>query len=251
MKVGIDVGSTGIKILFAQEGTRVLWKKVVPTRPGQKALVDDLLEEGLTALNAQSSDIEKICVTGYGRHLIPSGTHVVDEISANAAGIHALTDGQARTLINIGGQDVKVIRLGTDGRVMDFRMNDKCAAGTGRFFEIAANILDTPLSDFSVGDEVEAVSINATCAVFAESEIVSLMADDVDKRAIVKGINNSVAARIARLAGSAPLEEKVFVDGGPASNKGLVEALEDALLCDIEVVPFPQFTVALGATLCD
>ncbi len=251
MKVGIDVGSTGIKIVFAENDTQILWKKVVPTRPGQKALVDDLLAEGLSALIAGSSDIEKICVTGYGRHLIPSGTHVVDEISANAAGIHALTGGEARTLINIGGQDVKVIRLGDDGRILDFRMNDKCAAGTGRFFEIAANILDTPLSEFAVGDEVEVMSINATCAVFAESEIVSLMADDVDKRAIIKGINNSVAARIAKLAGSAPLEEKVFADGGPASNRGLVEALEDALLCDIEVTRFPQFTVALGATLCD
>ena len=247
MKVGIDVGSTGIKIVFAAPDAQILWKKVVPTRPGQCALVEDLVKEGLSAVDAGPGDIEKTCVTGYGRNLISSRTHVVDEISANAAGIQKLTQGRARTLINIGGQDVKIIKLSEDGQVLDFRMNDKCAAGTGRFFEIAANILDTPLEDFFVEEAVEPVSINATCAVFAESEIVSLMANDVDKRSIIKGINNAVARRIANLAGSSPLEEEVYVDGGPAKNQGLVQSLEDALLCDIQVTEEPQFTVALGA----
>ncbi|WP_022668605.1 acyl-CoA dehydratase activase [Desulfospira joergensenii] len=253
MKIGIDVGSTGIKIVFLEPGApgKILWKTVVPTKPGQASLVNGLVEQGLLACSAHKSDIEKVSVTGYGRNLIESKTQVIDEISANAAGIHSLTRGRCRTLINIGGQDVKIIRLSDRGQVLDFRMNDKCAAGTGRFFEIAATILDTPLEDFSAPETVEAVSINSTCAVFAESEIVSLLAKGIDKRSIIKGINNAVAKRIANLAGNGLLEEEVYVDGGPAKNLGLIQSLEDALLCDIKVTREPQFTVALGSLLAD
>jgi len=250
MKIGIDVGSTGIKIVFVKESTPV-WKKVVPTKPGQSSLVNELIGQGLNALNGEQKDIKKICVTGYGRNLIQDSNKVVDEISANAAGITLLTNGKARTLINIGGQDVKIIKLDHQGQIMDFRMNDKCAAGTGRFFEIAANILDTPLGDFHVKEDVEAVSINATCAVFAESEIVSLLATGVNKNSIIKGINNAVAKRIANLAGNGHLEEDIYIDGGPARNRGLIESLEDALLCDIKTADEPQFTVALGSLFVD
>ncbi|WDP91020.1 MAG: hypothetical protein HUN04_15485 [Desulfobacter sp.] len=249
MKIGIDVGSTGIKMVFVSPETRILWKKVTPTRPGQSGVVEALIREGLKDLSAGPDDIEKTCVTGYGRNLIPDSDHVVDEITANAAGIHFLTQGRARTLINIGGQDVKIISLSREGRVTDFRMNDKCAAGTGRFFEMAARILDTPLDDFAADEGTAPAAINATCAVFAESEIVSLMAQDVAKGAIIQGINNAVARRIANLAGASPLEEAVFADGGPAMNQGLIYSLEDALLCDIHVTEAPQFTVALGAVL--
>ena len=133
------------------------------------------------------------------------------------------------------------------GQVIDFKMNDKCAAGTGRFFEIAATILDTPLEQFHVAQDIEPVGINSTCAVFAESEIVSLLAKGVDKQSIIKGINNAVAKRITNLAGSGLLDQDVYIDGGPANNKGLVEAIEDALMCDIKVTQAPQFTVAIGA----
>ena len=250
MKIGIDVGSTGIKIVFV-ENSQTVWKKVVPTRPGQSELVNHLINEGLTACRLRQQDIERTCVTGYGRNLIESSDIIVDEISANAAGIHLLSRGRARTLINIGGQDVKIIKLDDQGRVIDFRMNDKCAAGTGRFFEIAATILDTPLEEFHVKADIEAVGINSTCAVFAESEIVSLLAKGMDKRSIIKGINNAVAKRIANLAGSGHLEEEIFIDGGPAKNKGLIESLEDALMCDIRVADDPQFTVALGSLYTD
>ena len=250
MNIGIDVGSTGIKVVFAEK-TTLAWKKVVPTKPGQPDLVRDLIDQGLEACNLKQSDIKKTCVTGYGRNLINFSNTVVDEISANAAGIHRLSGGNARTLINIGGQDVKVIKLDHQGRVADFRMNDKCAAGTGRFFEIAAHILDISLADFHTKDGMEPVGINSTCAVFAESEIVSLMAKGVHPHRIIKGINNAVAKRIATLAGRGHLEGDVYIDGGPAQNKGLIESLEDELLCDIRVTDAPQFTVAFGALFVD
>lgn len=247
MKIGIDVGSTAIKTVFV-ESDQIVWKKAVPTKPGQPELVNRIIEEGMAACSVVKTDIEKTCVTGYGRKLIAENDFTVDELSANAAGIHRLTSGNAKTVINIGGQDVKIIKLSHTGKILDFRMNDKCAAGTGRFFEIAAKILDTPLGDFHAAsmNAHEAVDINSTCAVFAESEIVSLMAQGIDKNAIIKGINNAVARRIANLAGNGTLEEDVYVDGGPAMNNGLVECLEDELYCDIKVLEAPQFTVAFG-----
>ncbi len=252
MKIGIDVGSTSIKIVFV-DSDRIIWKKVVPTKPGQSAVVEDLIEQGMNACSVLKTDIEKTSVTGYGRNLICGDNHVVDEIWANAAGIQRLTCGRAGTLINIGGQDIKVINVSEKGRVLDFRMNDKCAAGTGRFFEMAAGILDTPLEDFHQSDTMadKAVNINATCAVFAESEIVSLLAKGIDKHSIVKGINQAVATRVASLAGNGFLEGDVYVDGGPAQNRGLVDCLADRLLCDIKVVEAPQFTVAFGSLYVD
>ncbi len=248
MKIGIDVGSTAIKIVFA-ENDAIVWKKSVATKPGQPEVVDAIIKEGLLFCNATTDDIEKKCVTGYGRNLINGSSYTVDELTANAAGIHSLTSGKARTVINIGGQDVKVIRLSETGQIIDFRMNDKCAAGTGRFFEMAARILDTPLTEFYEANQKadEAVNINSICAVFAESEVVSLMAQGVNKYSIIRGLNNAVARRIANLTGNGVLEDDVYIDGGPALNTGLVEALEDELLCDIYVVKSPQFTVAFGA----
>ena len=248
MHMGIDVGSTGIKIVFTNNTVQeLIWHTVVPTRPGQSQVVEELIQQGLDDCGLTRADIQRSCATGYGRHLISGVDQVVDEISANAAGMHALSNGQARTLINVGGQDVKIIHLDESGTVTDFRMNDKCAAGTGRFFEMAARILDTPLSGFHVPHVLDGVNINATCAVFAESEIVSLMAEDRDKDEIIQGINRAVAKRIATLMGHGAPKEPVYLDGGPALNQGLVECLEHALLCDIHVLDQPQFTVAFGA----
>ncbi len=144
MKIGIDVGSTAIKIVFV-DSEEVIWKRAEPTRPGQPKVVGQLIREGMQRCSLAENDIQKICATGYGRNLIKDTTGTIDELSANAAGIYRLSSGKARSVINIGGQDVKVIKLNDDGGILDFRMNDKCAAGTGRFFEIAARILDTPI----------------------------------------------------------------------------------------------------------
>ncbi|MBN1931124.1 MAG: CoA activase [Desulfobacterales bacterium] len=249
MKIGIDVGSTAIKIVFSADN-QMIWKKAVPTRPEQPALVNELIQQGLDDCCLLKKDIKTLCTTGYGRNLINGSSRVVDEITANAAGIHQLTSGRARTLINIGGQDVKIIKLSDTGRILDFKMNDKCAAGTGRFFEIVAKILDTPLNEFSFESSDEPVNINSICAVFAESEIVSLLAQGIDKHRIIKGVNNSVARRIANLTGHADLDEDVYVDGGPALNQGLIESLENELLYDIKKVQDPQFTVAWGTLFC-
>lgn len=248
LRLGIDLGSTAIKVAFVEDELLV-WTKAVPTVPGQSRIADSLTTEGLEALGRRPEQIEAVAVTGYGKGLINGAGKVIDEISANALGVFLLSEGKARTIINIGGQDVKVIRLSASGKLRDFKMNDKCAAGTGRFFEVAGRILDTPVELFGELDlEVrDPVNINSTCAVFAESEIVSLMAKGISKERIIRGLFEAVARRIANLAGNWQLEGELYLDGGSANNHSLVMAIESELLRDVRVLPHPQFSVAYGA----
>jgi predicted CoA-substrate-specific enzyme activase len=246
--VGIDLGSTAIKVVLVTEG-KIVWKKAVPTAPGQAAIAERLTAEGLKSLGIPSRQEAATAVTGYGKGLVNGAAKVIDEVSANAFGISLLSGGRARTVINIGGQDVKVIRLSASGKLIDFKMNDKCAAGTGRFFEMAGRILDTPVDAFgAMGHTVDdPATLNSTCAVFAESEIVSLMAKGVAKERIIQGLHEAIARRIAGLAGSQDVEDDLYLDGGTANNRGLVAAVEDELFRDVYVLPHPQFTVAYGA----
>lgn len=247
-KIGIDLGSTAIKAVIVKD-TELIWKKAVPTAPGQEALALKLIDDGLADISLCEKEIDGISVTGYGKNLITQAHTVIDEVSANAWGVYLLSGQKARTVINIGGQDIKIIRVSQDGKLCDFKMNDKCAAGTGRFFEMAGRILDTPIYDFaSLSGKADAsVSLNSTCAVFAESEMVSLLAKGTTKENIIRGLHESIARRIAGMMGSQDLEDDLYLDGGSANNGGLVAAIEDELLRDINVLAYPQFTVAYGA----
>jgi predicted CoA-substrate-specific enzyme activase len=178
----------------------------------------------------------------------------VSEITANAAGARKVGEayGTVRTIINIGGQDLKVIVLDNEGHVVNFAMNDKCAAGTGRFLEVTARNLEMDidqLGDAHLNAKGAPLTINSTCTVFAESEIISLLADGNGPEEIVAGIHYSIAKRVARLAKRHGVEDLVFFDGGPALNKGMVMALEDELMRDITVPETPQITTAYGAAL--
>jgi predicted CoA-substrate-specific enzyme activase len=232
---------------------KIEWSKLVATAPGQEALALELVKDAMSARGLGEGDIENISATGYGKKLMSGAGHTVDEISANAGGLFRLSEGRCRTIINIGGQDLKVINLTDNGKVADFKMNDKCAAGTGRFFEQAARILDTPLETFGEMSKMadEPLELNSTCVVFAESEIVSLLAKGVPKERIIKGLHHSVARRVANLLGKHKTrgDGDVWLDGGPSQNAGLLEALEDELLMEVKVLPNPQYTVAFGAAI--
>ena len=249
VKVGLDLGSTAIKAVLT-EGERVLWRGRTATAPGQEELARRLMAEGLAALDLPPSAVAAVAVTGYGQKLFRGAWAALDEISANAAGLFNLSGGRARTVLNSGGQDMKALRLDERGRVVDFKMNDKCAAGTGRFFELAARLLDVPLEDFgALSRRAEAgLELNSTCAVFAESEMVSLLARGVGRAEIVRALHAAVARRAAGLLGR-NFEGPLWLDGGPALNQGLTAALEEELLAAIESVAHPQYTVAFGAAL--
>jgi predicted CoA-substrate-specific enzyme activase len=248
LRVGLDLGSTAIKVVFV-DSQDMIWSARAATAPHQETIAHGLIEKGFKELGLETTQKYSIASTGYGKNLYRSADLKLDELTANAKGLFKLSQGQARMGINIGGQDIKVLKLSEDGRVLDFRMNDKCAAGTGRFFELASRLLDTPLENFyelslEPGPEVE---LNSTCVVFAESEMISLMARGVSLGPVIKALHASVAKRAAGLLGRD--NGPVWLDGGPAMNRGLVEALEDELMTEVMVVPKPQFTVAYGAAL--
>ena len=245
--VGADLGSTAIKVVI-HSGETSLWRGSAPTVPNQERVVQSLIDEGLSAIGAKGADC-KVAATGYGKKLMTGAQKNIDEISANAIGLFRRNGNRAGVIINIGGQDSKVIRLTPDGRVSDFRMNDKCAAGTGRFFEQAARILDVPLSDFARlgAASKNEIDINSTCVVFAESEIVSLMAAGAAREDVIRGLCASVARRAAGLMGKGDVEGEIYLDGGPALNECLVAALADEPAVDVHVLEAPQYTVAHGA----
>ena len=248
LRVGLDLGSTAIKLVLL-DGERLMQFRCAPTAPGQEALAQRLLREALDAAGCDEARVVGVAATGCGKRLYAGADRTVDEISANAIGAFRASGGRARTVVNIGGQDLKVIHLDSAGRVADFRMNDKCAAGTGRFFEFAARILDAPLESFGglAAAAAGTAELNSTCAVFAESEIVGLLARGVPRENVIRGLCVSVARRAAGLLGPAPEGDGIYLDGGPALNPELARALADELLADVQVLERPQYTAALGA----
>jgi predicted CoA-substrate-specific enzyme activase len=254
LDIGVDLGSTAIKVVITGGG-KTLWRGVTPTVPRQEKEAQKLIDQGLLELRSGgiAAGAYTVAATGYGKKLFGSAKKNIDEVSANALGLWALSDGAARCVINVGGQDFKILRISEKGGVFDFKMNDKCAAGTGRFFEQAARILDVPLTDFAILAEnaENDIDINSTCVVFAESEIVSLLAEGVRKEDIIRALMYSVARRIAGFIGFADEtgESGVYLDGGPARNRALVSALSDELNTTVHTLEEPQFTVAYGAAL--
>ncbi len=251
--VGIDMGSTAIKIALVDEAGTPAGRIVAPTgslfQRNTAAALDLLLrEQGI-----DRSDAAYVLSTGYGRKLFREADETVSEITANAAGARALGgSGTVRTIINIGGQDSKILLLDNDGHIRNFTMNDKCAAGTGRFLEMTARNLGTEvdeLADLHRRCPGAPLSITSTCTVFAESEIISLLAAGHGKEEIVAGVHYSIARRIVRLARRIGVEDRVFFDGGPALNGGLVAALEDELMRPVVVPAEPQLTTAIGAAM--
>jgi (R)-2-hydroxyacyl-CoA dehydratese activating ATPase len=199
-------------------------------------------------------DVAYITSTGYGRKLLKSAHESVSEITANAVGAGKVMGKKekVKTIINIGGQDLKVIGLDEEGNCDNFAMNDKCAAGTGRFLEMVARILETDvkaLGDLHFKARGKSAAINNTCTVFAESEIIGLLANGHSLAEIVVGVHQSIAKRITRLANKIGLRDPVFFDGGPAMNRGLVEAVENELLRDVTVPKVPHITTSIGAAL--
>lgn len=250
--VGIDIGSTTIKIAITDGEGRLVAHRITPSgchfHRNTVAAFDDLLREA----RIPRETIAAIVATGYGRKLFKDADRAVSEITANAVGASRLGRRTVRTIVNIGGQDLKIIRVDDEGHVQDFVMNDKCAAGTGRFLEMTARNLEIEVDELGRYHENSRgvpVVINSTCTVFAESEIISLLAAGHAKEDLVAGIHYAIARRVARLARRLGGKGTVFFDGGPAVNRGLVIALEDELMREVVVPERPQLTTAYGAAL--
>lgn len=245
--MGIDIGSASSKVALLHDGARVIGSGVVQAGTGssgpQKALEMALEEAGIAL-----ADVDAVVATGYGRMKNQWTNKQVSEISCHAKGIHRLLP-QARTIIDIGGQDAKAIRIRADGVIEQFFMNDKCAAGTGRFLEVMARVLEVPLEDMGKWHELAGVpaSISSTCTVFAESEVISQLASGTEKADIIAGVHKSIASKAISLAWRAGVQEAVVMSGGVAQNSGVVKEISHALGAPVLVAPNPQIVGALGA----
>lgn len=247
--MGIDIGSSSSKVLILEDGEKIVESIAIQIGTGssgpQRALDEVFNRSGLTL-----SDMSRVVATGYGRMTCKEADKQVSEISCHAKGIFYLVP-TARTIIDIGGQDAKAIRLDNNGGVQQFFMNDKCAAGTGRFLEVMSRVLEIPLDqleDYDAKSEYPS-TVSSTCTVFAESEVISLLSKGEDKANIIAGVHNSVASKACGLAYRTGVEEDVVMGGGVAQNSGVVRAISEELGKKVIVADHPQLTGALGAAL--
>ncbi|MBZ4687535.1 MAG: (R)-2-hydroxyacyl-CoA dehydratese activating ATPase [Clostridia bacterium] len=245
--VGIDIGSTATKaVLFTEKEE---FYHVMPTGWSPKTTGEEIYKKIIEISGCAEKNIDKIVVTGYGRETISFAQKVITEITCHAKGASYLVPG-ADLVIDIGGQDSKVIKIDDSGRVIDFIMNDKCAAGTGKFLEVTATALGLDVSEMARHcDFQNMVSINSMCTVFAESEVISLLAQGTAKEKIVAGLHNSIASRIANMSKKLGSEAKIAFTGGVALNRGIQEMLQEHLNADLVVSEKSQFAGAIGAAL--
>ncbi len=240
--LGVDAGSTYLKCVDVDDGD-VVEAVQVPVR----GTAHETLERALDGLRAEREDFDAVVVTGYGREALKDvADDVVPELPAVALGAKFL-ENDARTVIDVGGQDTKVMKVDVDGNIVDFQVNDKCAAGTGRFIENVAARLDLDPSD--VEDDVEPVRINSMCAVFAESEVVSLLHRGVEKERIMLGVYEAVAERVAVLAERVDPEPAVVLVGGMVKQPVFAEVLGRKLGMEVERPKLAWCAGAIGAAL--
>ncbi|MBI5585369.1 MAG: 2-hydroxyglutaryl-CoA dehydratase [Deltaproteobacteria bacterium] len=247
---GLDIGSTMTKALICDEEGKVLGSVIGPTGAQHRHLALKVMTEVLDRTGLVLEALDFIVATGYGRINVPFADKQITEITCHARGIHALFP-SARTVIDIGGQDSKGIKLDAAGKVVNFIMNDKCAAGTGRFLEVIADTLGIPLTEMGTLSLTarEAVPISNTCTVFAEHEVTSRLAEGVGLPEIVAGLHAAIAGRVVNLVRTLGLQKDVAVTGGGAKNIGLVRAVEKQVGFPVLVPDEPLLTGALGAAL--
>ncbi len=246
---GIDVGSRTTKAVLLDAQGRVAAQCVADTGVQGARAADEVLGVCLGQARISRGALRRVVATGYGRKNVAAADVRLTEISCHARGAHQVVHG-VRTVVDIGGQDSKAILLDGSGRMVDFAMNDRCAAGTGRFLEVMAKVLEIGLDamgDVPEGAPSQCAPINSLCTVFAESEVISLLAVGRAVADIVRGVHAAIAERTAALLSRVGFEPPVIMSGGVALNRGVVAALQQRLQRPVEVPRDPQLIGALGA----
>ena len=247
--LGIDIGSTASKCVMLADGKEIVARSLIPVGAGTSG-PQRAIDEVLKAAGKTREEMGFILATGYGRNSLEGfADHQMSELSCHAKGASFLFP-EVRTVIDIGGQDVKILRV-ENGAMTNFQMNDKCAAGTGRFLDVMARVLEVDVNDLGTlgAKSTKHVGISSTCTVFAESEVISQLAQDTDKCDIINGIHQSVAGRVAGLAHRVGVQDEVVRTGGGAQDAGIAKAPEDQLGHKIHTSPLTQYVGALGAAL--
>ncbi len=247
---GVDVGSTQTKAVIIDEAGKIVGRALTDTGANVVQAAENAFRVALDEAKLRELDVEYVIGTGYGRYRVTFGNTQVTEISCHGRGAAHMFPG-TRTVVDMGGQDTKAIRVSPDGEIVDFCMNDKCAAGTGRFLGAASMALDIPLND--LGDTAlrssKPVRISTTCTVFAESEVLAWLGKGKKIEDILWGVHQSIAVRSAGLLRRVGVEEQVTFTGGVSRNAAMVKALEDKLETKLNVSDDSHYMGALGAAL--
>ncbi|HNV92797.1 MAG TPA: acyl-CoA dehydratase activase [Candidatus Cloacimonas sp.] len=250
-KLGIDIGSRNTKVVIFNEHTKSIeFSDCKSTEIFILSGVNKLLHNAFLASGINKNELTAIGVTGYGRKLFKDATLTISEISCHTAGcLYYFPD--AKTIIDMGGQDSKIITLTDSGKVKDFVMNDKCAAGTGRFLEMTAMRLDCDVSDLSAiaSKSTKELKLNSTCVVFAESEIIGMLSSSTAPENIVRSVHRSIAKRILAQMASLVWEPPIVFTGGVALNQDIVKCFSESLSYQLITPPDPEITAALGAAI--
>lgn len=247
VSIGIDIGSVCAKAVAFDGG--ITGRLLMPTGWNPKETGQELYKRLIDSAGISEADIAAVVATGYGRVSVPFATKKVTEITCHAKGAAYLYP-DARTVIDVGGQDSKVISIDEKGNVLEFMMNDKCAAGTGRFLQVMANVLGTEVDQLEIlASGTEPRDINSMCAVFAESEVISLLSQGATKEAVASGILHSISNKITHLTSRVTLKDKVLFTGGVSHNRLIGDIISQKLKCSVETHAYSQFAGAIGAAI--
>jgi predicted CoA-substrate-specific enzyme activase len=249
MYVGIDAGASATKAVIVNKEGSIISYAIVPSGINFKSSSEQALRNALEKSALSFKDVLYSVSTGYGRALV-NAKATSSEITCVSRGIHRLFP-SVRTIIDVGGQDSKAIRIDENGRVLDFAMNDKCAAGTGRFLEVMSNILGKPIEELSTlhFKSSKPIKISSTCTVFAESEVISNISQGSAIEDVITGLHGAIAERIYTMSSRIGFEKDVAFTGGVAKNKGFVDALSKKIGLSPTVPDEPQIICAFGAAL--
>jgi len=247
--VGVDIGSTMTKVVIISQADEILSRVIGPTGAEHRRLANEVMAQALTQAGLLFEQISYVVATGYGRFNVPFADRQITELSCHAKGVSSLFP-SVRTAIDIGGQDAKGLKI-KDGNLVDFVMNNKCAAGTGRFLEVIAAALGLKVED--LGDissrSTNRVTISNTCTIFARQEVVARLSEGVRLEDVVAGLHDAIASRVAGMARKLKIEPDVILTGGVAKNIGVVKAMEENLGQRVFVPEEPLLTGAVGAAM--
>lgn len=247
---GIDIGSQSTDVVIIDNNKEIVSYSIIPSGAVHIDAALKAFEIACQQANCKMDDIDYIISTGYGRKNVPFAQKNITEITCHVKGTFYLNP-NIRTILDIGGQDSKVIKVGADGKVLDFIMNEKCAAGTGRFLETIARVLDVDLNDMGPKalESKKIVKLSSTCTVFAESEVISKIAEGAEIEDILNGVHESISDRAIAMLQKLGIEERIAMTGGVAKNIGVISALSKKLNTEIYVPEEPQIIGALGAAI--
>ncbi len=246
---GVDVGAKNVKVVIQEDG-KILGKSLVPAGLDTEGAISEAFDAALKDADVARDKVERVFATGAGRKEVAEADEVYTEVGADAAGAKYLYS-EARTVIDVGAEEGRAIRVDERGKVVDFAINERCAAGAGAFTEAMARALEVPLEELGPLSltSSKAVPMNAQCAVFAESEVVSLIHAKTEKQDIARAVHDAIADRITSMARRVGVEPEVALIGGVAKNPGFVESLQRDLEVQVLIPEEPEYISALGAAL--